>query len=130
LEATRSIHLQIEGASPEETSRGLAAAQAVFEKAGVTAGKAYWAICELESADDLGWSECRGRCRPPKAMPVILTTPEECEAWMMAPWELASTLQRPMPDGSLDILARGVKKDGPGEDPFPAVAPPQQGDLF
>jgi hypothetical protein len=55
LEATRSVYLQIEGASPEETSRGLAAAQAVFEKAGVTAGKAYWAICELESADDLGW---------------------------------------------------------------------------
>ncbi len=66
----------------------------------------------------------------PNATPVILTTPEECEAWMMAPWELARTLQRPMPDGSLDILARGVKKDGPGEDSFPANASPRQGDLF
>lgn len=66
----------------------------------------------------------------PKATPVTLTTPEQCEAWMMAPRELARTLQRPLPDGSLDIVARGVKKDGPGEDLFPAIAPPQQGDLF
>ena len=55
LEATRSLCLHIEGASPEEIVRGLQAAQAVFDKAGVSAGKAYWAICELESADDLGW---------------------------------------------------------------------------
>lgn len=47
-----------------------------------------------------------------KAMPVILTTPEECETWMTAPWEQARALQRPLPDGSLDIVARGVKKDG------------------
>lgn len=47
----------------------------------------------------------------PKAMPVILTTPEECEAWMTVPWEQASALQRPLPDGSLDIVARGAKKD-------------------
>ncbi|MGF7056283.1 putative SOS response-associated peptidase YedK [Bosea sp. OAE752] len=66
----------------------------------------------------------------PKAMPVILTTPEECETWMTAPWEQARALQRPLPDGSLDIVARGVKQDGPGEELFPAVAPPQQGDLF
>lgn len=48
----------------------------------------------------------------PKAMPVILTTPEECEAWMTAPWERAAQLQRPLPDGSLTIVARGSKKDG------------------
>lgn len=48
----------------------------------------------------------------PKAMPVILTTPAECEAWMTAPWEQARALQRPLPDGSLDIVARGGKKDG------------------
>lgn len=46
-----------------------------------------------------------------KAMPVILTTPEECETWMTAPWEQARGLQRPLPDGSLDIVARGVKQD-------------------
>jgi len=48
----------------------------------------------------------------PKAMPVILTTPEECEVWMTAPWERAGALQRPLPDGSLAIGARGGKKDG------------------
>lgn len=59
------------------------------------------------------------------AMPVILTTPEECAAWMTAPWEQASALQRPLPDGSLTIVARGAKKDDP-TDPalFPAVKPP------
>ncbi|MDR6872171.1 putative SOS response-associated peptidase YedK [Bosea sp. BE125] len=50
----------------------------------------------------------------PKAMPVILTTPEECEAWMTAPWELARGLQRPLPDGTLEIVARGLKKDEAG----------------
>lgn len=42
----------------------------------------------------------------------ILTTPEECEGWMTASWEQARALQRPLPDGTLRIVARGVKKDG------------------
>jgi putative SOS response-associated peptidase YedK len=50
----------------------------------------------------------------PKAMPVILTTPEEVEIWMTAPPDEALKLQRPLPDGSLRIVARGDKKDPAG----------------
>jgi putative SOS response-associated peptidase YedK len=47
----------------------------------------------------------------PKAMPVILTSREEIGTWMMAPVDEALKLQRPLPDGSLQIVARGEKKD-------------------
>jgi putative SOS response-associated peptidase YedK len=47
----------------------------------------------------------------PKAMPVILTTQEEIETWLTAPKDEALKLQRPLPDGSLKIIGRGVKKD-------------------
>jgi len=50
----------------------------------------------------------------PKAMPVILTTPDEVESWMTAPPDEALKLQRPLPDGRLRIVARGVKEDPPG----------------
>lgn len=43
----------------------------------------------------------------PKAMPVILTEPDELGAWLTAPWEIAKELQRPLPDGSLTIVHRG-----------------------
>jgi putative SOS response-associated peptidase YedK len=48
----------------------------------------------------------------PKAMPVILTTPDEVETWMMAPPDEALKLQRPLQDGALRIVAPGVK-EGP-----------------
>jgi putative SOS response-associated peptidase YedK len=48
----------------------------------------------------------------PKAMPAILTAPEEIEGWMAAPIEEALKLQRPLPDGALTIVAPGEKKEG------------------
>jgi putative SOS response-associated peptidase YedK len=47
----------------------------------------------------------------PKAMPVILTTPDEIETWMTAPAEEALKLRRPVPDGDLVIVARGERTD-------------------
>ncbi len=47
----------------------------------------------------------------PKAMPVILTRPEEWRRWLTAPAADALTLQRPLPDGLLQIVAEGVRED-------------------
>lgn len=47
----------------------------------------------------------------PKAMPVILTEPDELEIWMAAPWDEAKALQRPLPSGLLSIVARGKRQD-------------------
>ena len=44
----------------------------------------------------------------PKAMPVILTTPEEWNTWLTAPFERARALQRPLPDGALRLAGGPV----------------------
>jgi putative SOS response-associated peptidase YedK len=47
-------------------------------------------------------------------MPVILTTREVIDIWMNAPSGEALTLQRPLPDNALMIVARDEKKDEGG----------------
>jgi hypothetical protein len=49
----------------------------------------------------------------PKAMPVILTTPEEYDTWLSASTEEALKRQRPLPEEMLRIVAEGKKSDPP-----------------
>jgi putative SOS response-associated peptidase YedK len=46
-----------------------------------------------------------------KAMPEILTTPEEREVWLRAAWKEANALQRSALDSALRIVATGERTD-------------------
>jgi putative SOS response-associated peptidase YedK len=59
-----------------------------------------------------------------KAMPVILTTEEEQDAWLRAPWSEAKALQRPLPEGMLEVVARLPLKYVPGLDEIPEPGDP------
>ena len=48
-----------------------------------------------------------------KAMPVMLTTPEEWEAWLNAPIDEAMKLQKPLAAKRLQIVATGELEDPP-----------------
>ncbi len=50
-----------------------------------------------------------------KAMPVILRTEQEIEDWLTLPMEDAMQMQKPLPDGVLEVVSRGVSQDGPPE---------------
>lgn len=53
-----------------------------------------------------------------KAMPVILTTQVEVETWLSAPKEEAVSLQRPLANGGLKVVAVGAKSDPVGALPL------------
>ena len=50
----------------------------------------------------------------PKAMPVILTVPDEIDIWIPAPALEALRLQRPLADDDLMVAARSEKKHEAG----------------
>jgi hypothetical protein len=54
-----------------------------------------------------------------RAMPAILTTKAEINAWLTAEGDAALTLQRPLPDGAPMIVARG---DRTGDAPAAALS--------
>jgi putative SOS response-associated peptidase YedK len=45
-------------------------------------------------------------------MPVILKTPAEIDAWLTAPWGEVASMQRPLIDGTLKVVARNIRADG------------------
>lgn len=67
------------------------------------------------TADLFGFLTCEPNAEVgdihPKAMPVIVTSQDEIETWLTAPWDEAKELQRPLPNNSLEIVARGVRQD-------------------
>ncbi|MEH7830534.1 SOS response-associated peptidase [Gemmobacter denitrificans] len=48
----------------------------------------------------------------PKAMPVILTRPEAWRDWLGKPMDRIRPLQRPLPDGELEIVLEAAHEDG------------------
>jgi putative SOS response-associated peptidase YedK len=68
-------------------------------------------LCRLEKGQDALPANAVVAPIHSKAMPVLLTTPEEQDAWLSAPLEPALKLQRPLPDDALRMVALVEKAD-------------------
>jgi putative SOS response-associated peptidase YedK len=65
-----------------------------------------------------------------KAMPVMLTTPQEWDIWLSAPIEEALALQQPLAPERLQIVARGELEDPPTGTSPQAVSPAKSQQLL
>ena len=84
-------------------------APAFFAGLNVPEGRSVRKVKDGETVDDLfGFLTCPPNAvvEPihPKAMPVILTEPDEWETWLEAPWDEAKELQRPLGGDLLEVV--------------------------
>jgi len=64
-----------------------------------------YSFLTTEAAADTGYIH-------PEASPVLLLDEDARETWMNAPWEIARDLQKPVPPGTVKIVAVDTKQDG------------------
>lgn len=80
------------------------------EWAGVRKKSTGWESCDL-----FGFltTEANGVVAPfhSKAMPVFLTSAEEIDTWLTAPWDVAMELQKPLADDELQVIAAPAKRE-------------------